>query len=210
MTHTASWPTATAGVLETVTATGQPGGCWNHAALGIQGIEGRDEERAPVRARTWGNTRTRRNLEAGGDAYVQFLRDPVLFVEAALGIVEREEPVLDAADAWVHVRPERVGTGREGETSWVDWQLSPVESCVRRREVPRTARGYAAIVEMSVAASRLSVSSYDRDELDARLAYFDDVVERCGTPEDLTARDRIEALTAWERPAERENTATDR
>lgn len=188
----AEWPVALAGVTESVVATLGPNGRWNLAALGLFPDES-------VTARTWGNTRTRRNFHREGEGYVQFTRDPVAFVEAACSIYEREEPVLPAADAWVRVEVEQVEEGESGGTRWEQWELAPVESVVENRVVATISRGHAAVIEATVAASRLDVESYDTDDLLDRLAYFEEVVERCGSERDRAAFDRLAEHSGWKR-----------
>lgn len=187
----AEWPVERAGVVETVVTTLGPNDRWNVAALGVEGLDGA----GPARARTWGRTRTWRNFRERGDGYVQFTRDPLDFVDAALAVREEDEPVLDSADAWVDVRVEERATGTESGTDWTDWALDAVETTVENRVVPATNRGYAAVVEATVAASRLDVDAYETEDLRDRLDYFESVVERCGGERDREAIERVRSLT---------------
>jgi hypothetical protein len=182
VSEAAEWPVELRGVTESVVTTLGPNGLWNAAALGLHDGE-------PVTARTWGNTRTRRNFHRQGGGVVQFVDDPVVFAEAALSIHEVEEPVLDDALAWVEVEAQQVDSGEEDGTRWEEWELRPVESAVRERVVPTINRGFGAVVEATVAASRLGVEGYDDGELRDRLDWLESVVERCGG-----ARER-EAMT---------------
>jgi hypothetical protein len=190
-----SWPVTLSGVTESIVATRGENGRWNVAALGLF-------DEWPVRARTWGRTRTRRNFERfvetelyGHDALVvQFTSDPVAFVRAALDVWERDEPILESADAWVSVGVERVTAGTEGDTEWVDWHLRPGPWAVRERRVPTVNRGFAAVVEATVAASRLGVESYDGNELRDRIATFRDVATRCGGDREQLAIEMLENL----------------
>ena len=184
----ADWPVELTGVTESVVTTLGPNDRWNVAALGLFAGD-------PVTARTWGRTRTRRNFEAKGGGYVQFVRDPVDFVDAACSIREEETPILRSADAWANVETEAIDRGTEDGTEWVDWELVPTESAIERETVPTTNRGYYAVVEATVAASRLDVPSYDDETLRERLAYFADVVERCGGEREREALDRLRAYT---------------
>ncbi|WP_436923624.1 DUF447 domain-containing protein [Halosimplex amylolyticum] len=186
------WPVHLSGVVESVVTTRGPNDRWNVAALGIHAGD-------PVTARTYGRTRTRRNFEERGAGYVQFTRDPVDFVDAALAVHEVDHPVLDSADAWAEVAVERTGATDEGGTEVVTWRLDPVDSGVERRVVPTTNRGFYAVIEATVAASRLDVESYDTETLLDRLAYFETVVDTCGGERERTAFDRIEDLvdTEW-------------
>jgi len=189
---TDGWPVDLRGITETVVATRGPGGRWNVAALGVHAGE-------PATARTWGRTRTRRNFAREGTGVVQFTRDPVRFAEAALGVLEREEPVLEAASAWVEVDVESIGSGESKGTDWEEWSLSPVGSDVRKRVVPATNRGYYAVVEATVAASRLDVDAYETADLLDRLEYFAGVVDRSGGPREREAIGVVSDLTdGWE------------
>ena len=184
------WPGALAGVSETVVTTLGPNERWNVAALGVHAPDG-DE---PATATTWGRTRTWRNFRERGGGDVPFTRDPVDFAEAALSVREESDPVLDSADAWVEVDAVRRDSGTEGDTQWDEWALHPVDSAVERRVVPTTNRGHAAVVEATVAASRLDVPSYDRGTLLDRLAYFESVVDTAGSERERAAFERVRDL----------------
>ncbi|PSQ36091.1 DUF447 domain-containing protein [Halobacteriales archaeon QS_9_70_65] len=185
MTADPDWPVELRGVTESVVTTLGPNDRWNVAALGL--FAGN-----PVTARTWGRTRTWRNFTERGGGYVQFTPDPVDFVDAACSIRETDEPVLDSAHAWAETEVEAVDEGEKGGTQWVDWELRPVEAAVVDRTVPTTNRGYYAVVEATVAASRLDVPGYDTETLRERLAYFTDVIENCGGERERAALRRLE------------------
>jgi Uncharacterized conserved protein len=185
------WPAEVRGVTESVVTTLGPNDRWNVAALGLHEPDGD----GPVTARTWGRTRTWRNFRERGGGYVQFTQDPVDFAEAALTIREEDDPVLASADAWTRVTVERLESGQEGDTQWVDWALHPQESTVEARTVPTTNRGYYAVVEATVAASRLDVPTYDRATLLDRLAYFEEVARTCGDRRVQAAFDRVVEAT---------------
>ncbi|WP_459194846.1 DUF447 domain-containing protein [Halosimplex sp. J119] len=186
-TVAAEWPVELSGVVESAVTTLGPNDRWNVAALGLHAGD-------PVTARTYGRTRTRRNFRERGTGYVQFTRDPVDFVDAALAVRESDDPILDSADAWVEVAVERIDSTTESGTEIVTWRLEPVDSTVERRVVPTTNRGFYAVVEATVAASRLDVDSYDTEVLLERLAYFERVVETAGGERERTAFDRIDEL----------------
>lgn len=187
------WPAELRGITESVVTTRGPSGRWNVAALGLIATDG-DES---VRARTWGETRTRQNFRDRGAGYIQFTRDPVDFVEAALAVREDPDPVLPSADGWARVRVERVDRGETGGTNWAEWSIEPVESTVVRRVVPTTNRGFHAVVEATVAASRLEVPGYDRTTLSDRLEYAAAVIERCGGRAEEQALERLRELVDW-------------
>lgn len=191
---TDGWPVALRGVTESVVATLGPNDRWNQAALGLHAP---DEAGDPVTAVTWGKTRTRGNFERRGGGVVQFTADPREFVDAALDVTETEEPVRDGAAAWVEVDADPVADGEDGGTEWVRWALTPRSSRVVERTVPAINRGFYAVVDATVAASRLDVPAYDTETLLDRLAYFAETVERCGGPREREAFARVDELTDW-------------
>lgn len=182
------WPVEFRGVTESVVATRQLDGAWNVAALGLFPGD-------PVTARTWGETRTKQNFDREAGGVIQFVRDPIVFVTAALDLLERDEPMLPSADAWVDVTVERIDTGTTDGTPWVEWALYPDSSAVLAEYVPIISRGFNAVIEASVIVSRLNVDVYDRDASIAYLEYLRTVVDRCGSEADQAAFDRLEALT---------------
>ncbi|SDQ19083.1 DUF447 domain-containing protein [Halopelagius longus] len=206
------WPVELRGVTESVVTTLGPNDLWNAAALGLHapdesedgdgGNEGDDGDCGVVTATTWGNTRTRRNFHREGGGVVQFVSDPRTFVDAAMTITESESPVSDDAHAWVEVEAERIDAGESGGTRWEQWELRPVESAVVAETVPTINRGFAAVVEATVAASRLDVPAYDTGELLARLRYFADVVETCGGAAEREAFATVEEVSGWRERAD--------
>jgi len=188
------WPVPLRGVTESVVTTLGPNDRWNVAALGIHAP---DDPGSPVTARTYGRTRTWRNFTERGGGFVQFTSDPRTFVDAALTACETDDPILDAADAWVEVRVEELGSEVDGDVTIRTWALTPVESEICRRTVPTINRGFGAVIDAAVAASRLDVPAFDTDELLDRLRYFADVVERCGGPAERAAFARIDESTGW-------------
>ena len=180
----AAWPVGLRGATESIVTTLGPNDRWNVAALGL--FAG-----APVTARTWGRTRTWRNFTERGGGYIQFSVDPADFVDAACSIRETDDPLLASANAWAKIEVESIDRGSEGDTQWVDWALTPVESAVERETVPTTNRGYYAVIEATVAASRLDVPGYDSGVLRDRIEYFGSVVERCGGPREQAAFERF-------------------
>lgn len=183
-------------MTESVVTTPGPDGRWNVAALGVSA----PDDGGMVTARTWGQTRTRHNFSERGTGYVQFTRDPVDFVEAALSIRVVAEPVLASTDAWVRVTVSRLDSGQDRGTEWVCWRLTPVEATVERRIVPTINRGHTAIIEATVAASRLDVEAYETADLLDRLAHYERVVDTCGGPAEHAAWARLEELVDWRDP----------
>ena len=193
------WPVPLRGVTESVVTTLGPNDRWNVAALGLHApeVDADGKPEGPVTARTYGRTRTWRNFAERGGGVVQFTVDPRTFVDAALTVTEVDDPVLSNADAWVEVDAEEIGAETEGDTTIRTWELSPVDSAVVSERVPTVNRGFGAVVDATVAASRLDVPAFDTAELLDRLRYFADVVERCGGPAEREAFARIDEATGW-------------
>lgn len=199
----AEWPVPLRGIVESVVTTPQPEEGWNVAALGLHG--GDEHARGdPVSARTWGETRTKQNFARTQSGYVHFGVGAERFVDAALDEWVRTDPILAEAAGWVEVDVTEIDAGTSDGTDWVDWELSPVEAGIERTELPVMRRATGAIVEMTIAASRLGVGSYEEHVLRDRLAYFADVANRCGGPAERAAVTRIEALSDWTRAEETE------
>ncbi|MFC5367328.1 DUF447 domain-containing protein [Salinirubrum litoreum] len=192
------WPTPLRGVTESVVATLGPNDLWNLAALGLHAPDSSSESASEyVTATTWGRTRTYRNFRRRGGGVVQFVTDPRDFVDAALTIREESEPVLASADAWVEVAVEAVDSGESGGTEWTEWRLEPTDSGVEQQGVRTINRGFAAVIDATVAVSRLDVDAYDTEVLLDRLDYFAETVERCGGPAEREAFERVDAVSDW-------------
>jgi hypothetical protein len=198
------WPVALSAVTETVVTTRGPNDRWNVAALGVHAPEERDAGGDRATATTWGRTRTWRNFHERGRGHVQFVTDPELFVRAAVTVHEVDDPVLAAAWAWVAVEVESLATGTEGETEWERWALAPTDAAVERETVPTLSRGRMAVVEATVAASRLDVPSYDAADLRERLDWLASVVDAAGDDADHRALEVLAANVDWDRPTDNE------
>jgi hypothetical protein len=95
-------------------------------------------------------------------------------------------------------RDERIDAGEDGGTQWVEWALQPVETGIERETVPTLDRATGAVVEATVAASRLDVPGFDRADLERRLDYFADVVERCGGERERAAMELVRENSSWD------------
>lgn len=207
------WPFAFEGIIESVVTTRGPNDRWNLAALGLHapghrtdqsagGMAGEASDpeaaainRESVTARTWGMTRTRQNFRHRSQGYVQITDDPVTFVEAALGVRELDEPLLGEPIAWVQVTVDQIDSGTSQGTEWIDWRLKPVDFDVDDPGVQPFNRGYAGVVEATIAASRLDVDAYESDAMLDRIHYYERIANRCGGPRIREAFDRLHELT---------------
>jgi len=195
MTGNTAWPVELRGITESVVATLGPNDLWNMAALGLHAPE---EPGEPVTATTWGNTRTKRNFHRQGGGVIQFTADPREFVDSAMTIREEPAPVLPNADAWVEVAAKSVDRGEEGGTEWERWELRPRKQGLIERSQPLTInRGFYAVIDATVAASRLDIAAFETETLLDRLAYFEETVEKCGGPREREAFERLSEYSEW-------------
>ena len=66
-----------------------------------------------------------------------------------------------------------------------------------RESVPTINRGFSAVVDATVACSRLDVAAFDTDVLLDRLDYFAETVKKCGGPREVEAFETLSAETEW-------------
>ncbi len=190
----AEWPVDLAGVTETVVTTRGPNELWNAAALGV--FAGADEANAAT-ATTWGNTRTRRNFHREGEGYVQFVDDPITFVNAALTIDEHDDPVLEHAAAWTRVAVERIDSGTENGTEWEQWRLEPLETTIKRETVPTISRGFGAVIELPSLPRDSALPATTTPNCGTDSPFFESVVERAGSPREQAALERVREHAEW-------------
>ena len=186
------WPAALTGITETVVTTRGPNGRWNAAALGLHG------DGPVVTAQTYGRTRTWRNLCADGRGVVNLTTDPMEFVRAALGVYEPEGAVLSGAAAVIEVTAAATREWTEGATKMTRWELQPVWTNIRQWRLPTYRRGRIAVIDATVAASRLDVPDADEAALRAELHRCADIVARTGNDRDQEAFAMIDELTHWQ------------
>ena len=186
-----AWPTAICGITETVITTRGPNGRWNAAALGLH------RDAARVTAQTYGRTRTWRNLRADGRGVINLITDPLQFVRAALSVYEPPEPVLSGTAAVIEVTAAATREWSEDETQMTLWELEPAWVRIREWWLPTYRRGRTAVIDATVAASRLDVPGEDPAALCDELRRCAAIVERTGSPTDRAAFEKIDALTGW-------------
>jgi hypothetical protein len=166
------WPLKIEGIVETIVTTQEESGLWNVAVVGLHGGD-------IITARTWGNTRTRKNFKERNEGYIQFIRDSVLFTEAALGIIEHKDPIIKGAYAWVKIKPISIETGHSRGTEWEDWEIKVEEYSILDKEIPIINRGYNSIVEATIIASRMDLS-IEKEKDAQKIEELLEIAEKCG------------------------------
>lgn len=170
-------------ITETVAVTGGDDG-YNVAPMGVvrPQPEVDDGEQTPY-ARLWRGSDTLENIRGTGRVVVNFTRDPVVYVESALGDADDRvvDGRLEGADAWIRCSAGRTGVERDGEVE--RWQLKAEETTVETRRVCAVNRGFNAVVEAAVDATRLEL----RPELRERVERNVEVALKCGGPREEEA-----------------------
>ena len=169
-------------ITETVATTVGARGGRNAAPMGVRRDDG------GVYAHLWEGSTTLENVRETNEVVVNFTRDPVVYVESALG--DGSGFVVDGhlrdADGWVRCDAERVdGTGERDEVT--RWRLVERERRVENRVLPTHSRGFASVIEATVHATRLDF----KPELRELYEHHVDVAERCGGEREREAVDRL-------------------
>ncbi|MBE8539833.1 DUF447 family protein [Geoglobus acetivorans] len=144
------------------------GGWINTAPIGL--IVGDD-----IRVRLYSN-HTRELLEKSGMLYVNVVHDPIVFVISAfedLGeewFESLEPPVIKGSLSWMKFRARLDGNFAV---------LDLLEGDVLRKEVRAVNRGFNALIEATVHATRYILSG--SETLADKIRYYGRVVERCGS-----------------------------
>lgn len=161
------------GISEVIFTTVSPEGIPNAAPIGLH----RKEKR--LFARIYGS-KTLDNISSKPIAAANIVDEPVLFVQAALSDMEPERfelvedfPVLKEALGWI-LFDCRCKTGKK--TSVVE--LSPVQGKINRRKIQPVNRGFNAVIEASIHATRY-VALKDKRYLDC-IRYYNAIVKKCG------------------------------
>lgn len=168
------------GISEVIFSTISPEGVPNAAPIGLHMKNGK------FSARIY-NSKTLDNILGNQTAAANIVDDPFLFVQSALSDVERGKfeftdkfPVLKIALGWI-VFDCRC---RKGENISVV-ELSPVRSKILKRKIMPVNRGFNAVIEATVHATRFVVLK-EQQYLD-HINYYNTIVQKCGSSGDKDA-----------------------
>lgn len=166
-------------ITETVATTYDEDGEPNAAPMGVI----RDDS---IYARLWDGSTTLENVRETNEVVVNFTRDPVVYVEAAMG--DGSDFVVDGrlrdADGWVRCDARQVKEESDGVTRW---RLRERERAVEERVLPRHSRGFASVIEATVHATRLEF----KPELRELYEHHIDVARKCGGDREAEAVERL-------------------
>ena len=161
------------GISEVIVTTLSDDGAPNAAPIGLHCKDGR------LFLRLF-NSKTLDNILEKPVAVANIVDDPVLFVRSALSDIEPDEfelieeiPVLKGALAWIcfDCKCKKVG-----KISVVE--LTPVSGAIVRKTIKPVNRGFNAVIEASVDATRYVIFK-EKNYLDS-IADYDKLVKKCG------------------------------
>lgn len=163
------------GISEVIFTTLSPQGVSNAAPIGLHMKNGK------LFARIY-NSKTLNNILGKPVAVANIIDDPVLFVQSALSDIEQGKfefieghPVLKDALGWILFDCRC----KKGENISVV-ELLPVGSTIKRRQIKPVNRGFNAVIEAVVEATRYVVLK-DKKYID-RIDYYNTIVQKCGGP----------------------------
>ncbi|MCX9026102.1 MAG: DUF447 family protein [Candidatus Methanoperedens sp.] len=161
------------GISEVIFTTISPDGIQNAAPMGLHNKGGR------LFVRIY-NSKTLENIMSKPVAAVNITDDPVLFVQSALSDVRLERfeflegfPVLKDALGWILFECKC----KEGENISVV-ELSPIKGKINTRNIKPVNRGFNAVIEASIHATRYVV--FREQKYLEHIEYYNSLVKKCG------------------------------
>ena len=176
-------------ITETVATTRDEDGTPNAAPMGVL------KQEEDVYARLWEGSTTLGNGRATNEVVVNFTRDPVVYVEAALGDGDGNRGVdgfvtdgrLRDADGWVRCGAERI-PDEEDREEVTRWRLTERERNIEERVLFAHSRGFSSVIEATVHATRLEFKPELRELIEHHL----EVARKCGGKREREAADLLE------------------
>jgi len=168
------------GISEVILSTVSHEGVPNAAPIGLHLKDGK------FFAKIY-NSKTLDNILGNRTAAANIVDDPFLFVQSALSDIESDKfeftykfPVLKDVMGWIMFDCRC----RKGEKISVV-ELTPVRSKILRRKIMPVNRGFNAVIEATVHATRFVVLK-EQQYLD-HINYYNTIVQKCGSQGDKDA-----------------------
>jgi hypothetical protein len=172
------------GISEVIVTTKSAAGMPNAAPIGI--ITTVDDDGARThQVKLYRGSQTLANVLETGTLAANVTTDAVLFVETAFDDLSAEYfteffgiPVLRKTTAWIIFTSELV----EEKEVYLRFQLCPQAVKINRKEVKAINRGLNAVIEATVLATRLRISTEKREREEPRkeLERYAAIVAKCG------------------------------
>lgn len=168
------------GISEVIFTTLSPDGVPNAAPIGLH------RKGSRLFARIY-NSKTLENIMGKPVAAANIVDDPVLFVQSSLSDVEPEKfefvdgfPILKDALGWILFDCRC----KKGEKTSVA-ELSPIKGKINQRKIQPVNRGFNAVIEASIHATRYVVLK-EQKQLDC-IKYYNTIVKKCGGAQERKA-----------------------
>jgi hypothetical protein len=174
------------GITETIVTTLSKDGKPNAAPMGLV------RQGPKMLIRMFPGSRTFVNVSETGHLVANIVTDPLVFVVSAFEDLDDSffvlqndmPPVIRDASAWAYFKAEVDGPVR----------LTPQKSEILCRKVPSFSRGFAAVIDAAVTGTRLRFLG---DEGRKRIHEDAVLVEKCGTPRDIEAMERLKTILGF-------------
>ncbi len=175
------------GISEVIFTTISPDGVPNAAPIGLHSKEGR------FYARIF-NSKTLDNIITRPVTAANFTDDPVIFVQSALSDIESWKfefidgfPVLKDVSGWIVFD---CRCKRSENISVVE--LSPVKAKIFQRKIKPVNRGFNAVIEATIHATRYVV--LNKQKYLECVDYYNSIVQKCGGPGEKEAMKLLYSL----------------
>ncbi len=177
------------GISEIIATTISRSGIPNAAPIGIIRNQNRDQ----ICVRLFPGTHTRQNVIETGEIAANIIHDPVVYVESTFGdltgdVFELPDgagcPVLKGASAWMIFRCRQL----KGNL----FELTPVRGEIHDTPVLCTNRGFNAVIESLVHATRYQLNGDER-YLDL-IKHYGQIVQVCGGSREKEAISKLNTI----------------
>ena len=186
------------GISEVIATTRSESGVPNAAPIGIirnNRSHGSNSGGDRICARLFPGSHTRQNVIETGEIVANTIHDPILYVESAFGDLDPDMfeypdnggcPTLKHADAWLLFECEQ----SKGDL----FELTPVKGVVCNKPIVSVNRGFSAIIESLVHATRYQLKR-DPKYLDL-IGHYDRIVQICGGAREKEAILKLKEIVA--------------
>jgi hypothetical protein len=184
------------GISEVIATTRSESGVPNAAPIGIirnNCSHGSNSGGDRICARLFSGSHTRQNVVVTGEIAANTIHDPVLYVESTFGDLDPDMfeypddvgcPALKHADAWLLFVCEQSKRDL--------FELTPVKGVVCNKPIVSVNRGFSAIIESLVHATRYQLKR-DPKYLDL-IGHYDRIVQVCGGAREKEAILRLKVI----------------
>lgn len=181
-------------ITETISVTSSENKGYNIAPIGVI-----KKDDGKTYARFYRGSDTIENVKKSNEITINFTRDPVVFAEGSLS--DRADKKikngrLKGADAWVKCYTELnkmnqvEKEGKIGSNKIEEWTLKEKEGKILKKRVFSINRGFNAIIEATIYATRLKFNPKFKEKID----HYIKIAKKCGGEREKKAAKIIKNL----------------